>query len=178
MASLPLQSWPQGASPRPATESAASIVGVEAAARLSALEWSIVAMAERDRFSSLREPGRIVAALGSLFGVRRPNRLANDRLEALRRIAVLAWHHGYTLPVSEIKAFMKAGFSADQFETLLVGHRTRIEADKVRLVELQFSSKSRLSFAREDPSRVDPVAHLVSLGAVDSLANQPIQHLR
>ena len=45
-------------------------------------------------------------------------------------------------------------------------------------VELQFSSKSRLSFAREDPSRVDPVAHLVSLGAVDSLANQPIQHLR
>ena len=48
----------------------------------------------------------------------------------------------------------------------------------MQLVELQFSSKSRLSFAREDPSRVDPVAHLVSPGAVDSLANQPIQHLR
>ncbi|HWU93219.1 MAG TPA: hypothetical protein VN106_08240 [Sphingomicrobium sp.] len=118
MASLPLQSWPQGASPRPATESAASIVGVEPAARLSALEWSIVAMAERDRFSSLREPGRIVAALGSLFGVRRPNRLANDRLEALRRIAVLAWHHRWNVPKSELHQFLAAGFSIDQYELI------------------------------------------------------------
>ena len=118
MASLPLQSWSQAAKPLPAAETAASIVGVEPAARLSALEWSIVAMAERDRFSSLREPGRIVSALGSLFGVRRPNRLANDRLEALRRIAVLAWHHRWNVPKSELHQFLAAGFSIDQYELI------------------------------------------------------------
>ena len=87
--------------------------------QLSALEWSVVAVARRDSLASLREPGRIGMAMAALFGGRQNPKLTDPRLEALRRIAVLAWHHGYTLPVSEIKAFMKAGFSADQFETLL-----------------------------------------------------------
>lgn len=87
--------------------------------QLSALEWSVVAVARRDSLASLREPGRIGMAMAALFGGRQNPKLTDPRLEALRRVAVLAWHHGYTLPVSEIKAFMKAGFSADQFETLL-----------------------------------------------------------
>jgi alkylhydroperoxidase family enzyme len=87
--------------------------------QLSALEWSVVAVARRDSLASLREPGRLGMAMAALFGGRQNPKLTDPRLEALRRVAVLAWHHGYTLPVSEIKAFMKAGFSADQFETLL-----------------------------------------------------------
>jgi alkylhydroperoxidase family enzyme len=87
--------------------------------QLSALEWSVVAVARRDSLASLREPGRLGMAMAALFGARQNPKLTDPRLEALRRVAVLAWHHGYTLPVSEIKAFMKAGFSADQFETLL-----------------------------------------------------------
>ena len=87
--------------------------------QLSALEWSVVAVARNDSLASLREPGRLGMAMAALFGTRQNPKLTDPRLEALRRVAVLAWHHGYTLPVSEIKAFMKAGFSADQFETLL-----------------------------------------------------------
>jgi hypothetical protein len=83
--------------------------------RLSALEWSIVALAERGSLASLREPGRIATALGSLFG-RRDRRLADDRLEALRRIAVFAWHYSWKVPISELRAFVAAGFSLDQYE--------------------------------------------------------------
>jgi hypothetical protein len=36
----------------------------------------------------------------------------------LRRIAVYAWHHGYAVPMSEVRAFLGAGFSSDQYEML------------------------------------------------------------
>jgi hypothetical protein len=115
MASQPL-SMPQT---RPATSAAPApdaIVGTVPPVRLSALEWSVVAMAVRDGLSSIREPGRFLTALGSIFGFRRPNRLANDRLEALRRMAILAWHHHWNVPKSEIAAFLRAGFSVDHYE--------------------------------------------------------------
>lgn len=87
--------------------------------RLSALEWTVVALAQRDRMSSLAEPGRLAMALGSVFGLRRSPRLADSKLEALRRMAVLSWHRGFSVPVDELKAFFKAGFSTAQYETLL-----------------------------------------------------------
>jgi hypothetical protein len=118
MASLPIPSWQQQSIALPAAKSPGSIVGVEPAATLSALEWSIVAMAERDGVSSLREPGPFISALNSLFGVRRPNRLANDRLETLRRIAVLAWQYRWNVPKSELNQFLDAGFSLDQYELI------------------------------------------------------------
>jgi hypothetical protein len=84
----------------------------------SGLEWSVIALAQRDRVSSLREPGRIATALRTVFGTGRPGRLADERLEALRRIAVFAWHHGYSVPMSELRTFLKAGFSTDHYEML------------------------------------------------------------
>lgn len=88
-------------------------------ARLGPLEWSVVALARGDSLASLRSPGRLSMALGNLFG-RRPNpSLADPRLEALRRMAVLSWHHGFAVPAREVKAFLAAGFSPDQYETLL-----------------------------------------------------------
>lgn len=114
MASLPLPAhqWQQPARPP-------AIIGSGARpAHLSALEWSVVALAERDPLSSIREPSRFISALGSIFGVKRPNRLANEGLEALRRIAILAWHYGWNVPKSELAAFLAAGFSTDQFELI------------------------------------------------------------
>ena len=88
---------------------------------LSPLEWSVVALARRDRIGSLAQPGRVSIALGKLFGTWQKNpRLADARLEALRRMAVLSWHRGFAVPASELRAFLGAGFSAAHYETLLV----------------------------------------------------------
>jgi hypothetical protein len=94
-------------------------VQADNAPRFSALEWSVVAIAQHDTLSSLNAPGRIAVALGALFGERQNPRLADSRLEALRRMAVLAWHRGYSVPVAEIKAFFAAGFTSHHYETLL-----------------------------------------------------------
>lgn len=91
----------------------------EARSSFSALEWNVIALARRDGLASLGEPGRLARALGGLFGLGRQSRLADSRLEALRRLAVHAWHRGYALPVSELKAFVAAGFTMDQAEDLL-----------------------------------------------------------
>lgn len=91
-----------------------------APAALSALEWSVVALAQRDRLSSLSQPGPLSVALGKVFGTRRRSpHLADPRLEALRRMAVLSWHRGFAVPASELKAFLRAGFSTDQYELML-----------------------------------------------------------
>lgn len=89
------------------------------ASGFSGLEWSVIALAQRDRLESLREPGPIATALRTLFGTWRNVRLADGRLEALRRMAVLAWHKSYTVPMSELRAFKAAGYTIEQFETLL-----------------------------------------------------------
>lgn len=86
----------------------------------SALEWQVVALAERDPLSTLATPGRLTVALDAVFGFKRANpELSNPALEALRRIAVLAWHRGFVLPNSEINAFLAAGYSEEQLETLI-----------------------------------------------------------
>lgn len=85
----------------------------------SALEWTVIALARKDGLRSIGEPGPIARALRSLFGEGRRSSLADPRLEALRRFAIHAWHRGYALPVSEIKAFVAAGFSIDQAEAAL-----------------------------------------------------------
>lgn len=87
-------------------------------ARLSAHEWSIVALAERDGLSSLREPGRLAKAMEALFGLGRPNKLANSRMETLRRIAVFAWRQGWKVPKSELQEFLEAGFTLGQYELI------------------------------------------------------------
>jgi hypothetical protein len=83
---------------------------------LSPIEWSIVAVAQRYSLGSLQEPGRIAAALTGLFGGSSGRKVPDPRLEALRRIAVLAWHRGWRVPTSELRAFVAAGFSLDQYE--------------------------------------------------------------
>ncbi|MFD1787906.1 hypothetical protein ACFSC3_09995 [Sphingomonas floccifaciens] len=104
-------------------------------AALSALEWSVVALAQRDRLSSLDQPGRLALALGKVFGTpRRSPHLADPRLEALRRMAVLSWHRGFAVPAHEVKAFFRAGFSGDQYELMLASigaARSRMGASRL-----------------------------------------------
>lgn len=90
-----------------------------AASGLTALEWSVVALAQGDRISSLREPSPLSIAFGKVFGRggRSPN-LADPRLEALRRMAVHAWHRGFAVPTHELTAFLRAGFTIEQYETM------------------------------------------------------------
>lgn len=92
---------------------------VAAPVAFSALEWSVVAIAQGDRLKTLRRPGRMSVALGALFGERHNPRLADPRLEALRRIAVLGWHHGFAIPSHEVAAFVDAGFSTEHYELLM-----------------------------------------------------------
>ncbi|MBL0915376.1 MAG: hypothetical protein IBJ13_07625 [Sphingopyxis sp.] len=87
-------------------------------AGFSALEWSVVMLARHDRPSSLREPGRVQTFLGRLLGHGFNRRLADPKLEALRRMAVLTWHHSYSVPKSELHSFFEAGFTTDHYELL------------------------------------------------------------
>lgn len=102
---------------RPIADPIPNSIGHETS--FSGLEWSVVAIAERDKLSTLRTPGRMAIALGTLFGDRPNPQLADPRLEALRRIAVLSWHHGYTVPGDDVRDFVAAGFTLDQYELLV-----------------------------------------------------------
>lgn len=86
----------------------------------SAIEWSVIAMAKRDTLRSLTTPGRVSRAMGSLFGLGAASRLADPRLEALRRLAVYAWRRGFALPTGEIARFLEAGYTEAQIETLVI----------------------------------------------------------
>ena len=85
----------------------------------SALEWSVIALAQRDEVGSLREPGPVSQAMGALFGPQHSTRLADHHLEALRRAAVLAWHAPGPLAEEEEQAFLAARLTRQQYDLLL-----------------------------------------------------------
>ena len=83
------------------------------------LEWSVIRLASVDALSTLREPGRLQRFVNWLMGRKGSPELANPRLEALRRIAVLSWHYGFTVPGDDVADFISAGFTPDQYELLV-----------------------------------------------------------
>lgn len=89
------------------------------ASEFSPLEWTTILFSRRDGLASVAMPGRLSLLARRLFGLPEKSRLADARLEALRRFAVFGWSYGYNVPKSELKAFKEAGFSAAQAETLL-----------------------------------------------------------
>ncbi|MDI1296098.1 MAG: hypothetical protein PSY12_09500 [bacterium] len=99
---------------------------------LSALEWQVVDLARTDGLASLRGPGRWAGLHKLIFGERHDPRLANSRLEALRRLAVDAWHRGYAVRPSFLAAFGAAGFTDDQLETLLASINAGRRAARLR----------------------------------------------
>jgi hypothetical protein len=85
----------------------------------SRLEWSVIRLARVDSLSTLREPGRWGRFVNWLMGRNGTPELANERLEALRRMAVLSWHFGFTVPGEDVASFFSAGFSPDQYELMV-----------------------------------------------------------
>lgn len=101
------------ATPAPADSAPAIATG------FTAQEWQIVALARTDGLRSLNGPGRFVRLRRWIFGEETNLTLASERLEALRRLAVEAWHRGYAVSLSALAAFRAAGFSTAQLELLL-----------------------------------------------------------
>ncbi|MDH7640924.1 hypothetical protein [Sphingomonas oryzagri] len=86
-------------------------VPVPACVALARVERDVLLASRRDRVSSLRgnsPPSRWIARL---FGIEPANRLADPRLEALRRFAVLLRRRGDRLPATEQTRIVAAGFT-------------------------------------------------------------------
>jgi hypothetical protein len=83
----------------------------------SPLEWSIIRLARIDRLWTIRTAGRLRRFWNWFVGRGNPE-LANPKLEALRRMAVLTWHFGFTVPSEDVSEFISAGFSPDQYELM------------------------------------------------------------
>jgi hypothetical protein len=92
--------------------------------QFSALEWSIIRLARSDGLSTLREPGPVRRFFNWLIGRTGSPKLANDGLEALRRISVLSWKFGFSVPGEDVADFLSSGFSIDQYELLVSSVRT------------------------------------------------------
>ena len=99
----------------------------------SALEWSVIRLARVDSLSTLRPPGRFGRFINWLMGRNGSPELANEQLEALRRISVLSWHYGFTVPSEDVADFMAAGFSPEQYELLVHSVRAAISAGSQRI---------------------------------------------
>lgn len=84
----------------------------------SPLEWSIIDIAREDRLSSTRPPTVWGMLAARIFGEQYNPQLANPKLEALRRMAVLTWHHGYMIAETEIWDFIRAGYSVEHYDLL------------------------------------------------------------
>jgi hypothetical protein len=106
----------------------------DVATEFSQREWTIIRLAREDGLSSLREETEFTAFLRLIFGVTRKPPLSNPRLEALRRIAVLSWHHGYNIASSEVGTFLAAGFSPDHYDAMLahIGRERAASAQRKR----------------------------------------------
>ncbi|MYL99325.1 hypothetical protein GR702_16275 [Novosphingobium sp. FGD1] len=79
---------------------------------LTLLEQRVVALARGDGLDTLRPQRKRGWLARLILGPTPPSAmLANEELEALRRLAVHAWHKGYTLPASALKEARAAGHS-------------------------------------------------------------------
>jgi len=94
------------------------------------LEWSVIRDARTDALSTLRTAGRLKRFVSWLMGRGGGPELANEKLEALRRMAVLSWHYGFTVPGDDVANFISAGFSPDQYELMVRSIRAAVGAPK------------------------------------------------
>jgi hypothetical protein len=124
----------QAAQPIPFLAKASPVrTPVVAEPEFSRLEWSVIRLARVDSLSTLRPPGRFGRFINWLMGRNGSPELANPQLEALRRISVLSWHFGFTVPGEDVSDFIAAGFSPEQYELLVMSVRAAISAGSQRI---------------------------------------------
>lgn len=75
-------------------------------------EWIAIRLARCDGVASVRAASPIGSAVRRLFGLEPANRLADPRLEALRRVAVCCWRQR-PIDSRQVEALIGAGFSFD-----------------------------------------------------------------
>lgn len=103
-----------GASPR------SDIQATGFAGTLTTQEQRVIELARRDGLETLRTPRKRGRLARLILGPQPASHmLANERLEALRRLAVHAWRHGYQLPESALNKAQAAGFSEDQIGAVI-----------------------------------------------------------
>lgn len=82
-------------------------------------ELQVIALAHMEVDRRLLQPGPLGRFLKRWFGLPVAQTLANPRLEALRRFALLARKTDGRPPLSEVQEFLAAGFSTAQATALL-----------------------------------------------------------
>lgn len=87
---------------------------------LSPLERTTVLLSMHDGRCSLVQSKRFDRVVGALFGISRPSRLADVRLEALRRYAVLLRLEGDAIDPAEAATLREVGFSESQLVAIRV----------------------------------------------------------
>ncbi|MEJ2410600.1 MAG: hypothetical protein P8Y48_15145 [Novosphingobium sp.] len=87
---------------------------------LTVLEHRIIELAREDSLETLQPPRKRGWFARLIFGPEpASSMLANERLEALRRLAVHAWHNGYQLPASALNEARAAGFNDDEIGAVI-----------------------------------------------------------
>jgi hypothetical protein len=87
------------------------------------LEWSIIRLAREHSLSTIREPGRLSRIFNWIIGRRGNPSLASERLEALRRMAIVSRHFGFSIPGEDVADFLSSGFTPEQYELLVTSVR-------------------------------------------------------
>lgn len=92
-------------------------------------EWSVVELARRDSLWSLNPDGFVQRLVRIAFGLTFGQPLANERLEALRRFAVVAWNRTQ-VGADWLCQFLAAGFTLADARVVLdyVGQRRRLQS--------------------------------------------------
>jgi hypothetical protein len=95
----------------------------------SDLEWSVIRLSRVHKLWTIRSAGRFTRFWNWLVARGNP-RLTNPRLEALRRMAVLSWHFGFTVPGDDVASFLSAGFTPDQYELMVNSIRAALNTQR------------------------------------------------
>lgn len=96
----------------------ALVVSRDKTPALTDLERTVVLLSRRDRSVASPLVERLRDAAIRTFGLRRANRLADPKLEALRRFAVILRENEGLAPAAEIERFVAAGYRAEQVEAV------------------------------------------------------------
>lgn len=86
---------------------------------LSAVERQVLRLARGDVVASIRPVNVVDRVLKAVFGLRRPTSLADPRLEALRRLAVVARCRSARRVTREMSRFLALGYTPEQAAAVL-----------------------------------------------------------
>jgi hypothetical protein len=92
---------------------------------LTNLDWQVVDIARTDGPRSINPDGRFTKFLRDFFGLPIARKLANEKLEALRRFCVRAWFWDL-IRSGDVRALLETGYtSVDVFQILahVAAHR-------------------------------------------------------